>query len=221
MIQSATETVMLTLNKNEIKANGSEEATFTVLADGKDVTGKAVIMQKGSPDTPYDGKTFKTTEPGTYTLYAVYDNVKSDKVSLKATYVPLSFIKQFCIMQFASAACNTCPIMTKAINDVRQQLPNRVIPIVLHVQNRCVNYETLYGVLGKTADMLCPSWPSSLVDLNRKVNIYPTTTSKKLMSAIDYMIAFCPSQTGIAMESKVTDGAIQFTANILTNKTDH
>ena len=34
------------------------------------------------------------------------------------------------------------------------------------------------------------------------------------------MNAFCPSQTGIAMESKVTDGTIQFTANILTNKTD-
>jgi len=220
MIQSATEAVMLTLNKNEIKANGSEEAAFTVLADGKDVTGKAVIMQKGSPDTPYDGKTFKTTEPETYTFYAVYDNIKSDEVSLKATYVPLSFVKQFCIMQFASAACNTCPIMTQAINNVRKQRPNRIVPIVLHVQNRCLNYETLYGVLGKTADMLCPSWPSSLVDLNQKVNIYPISTPKKLISAIDYMNAFCPSQTGIAMESKVTDGTIQFTAHILTNKTD-
>ena len=219
-IRSATETVTLTLNKNKIKANDTEEAVFTVQADGRDVTKKAVIMQKGSPDTVYDGKTFKTIDSDTYTFYAVYDNVKSSEVSLEATYVPLSFIKQFCIMQFASAACNTCPIMTRAINDVREQLPNRVIPVVLHVQNLCVNYETLYGVLGKTADMLCPSWPSSLVDLNRKVNIYPTTTPQKLMSAIDYMIAFCPSQTGIAMESKVTDGTIQFTANILTNKTD-
>ena len=219
-IRSATEAVTLTLSKSEIKANGSEETVFTVFADGKDVTGKAVIMQKGSLDTVYDVKTFKTTEPETYTFYAVYDNVKSDEVSLKATYVPLSFIKQFCIIQFASAACNTCPIMTQAINDVRKQRPNRIVPIVLHVQNRCINYETLYGVLGKTADMLCPSWPSSLVDLNQKVNIYPTSTPQKLISAIDYMNAFCPSQTGIAMESKVTDGTIQFTANILTNKTD-
>lgn len=220
-IQSATEVVTLTLNKSEIKANGAEEATFTVMADGKEVTGKAVITQKGSPDTAYEGKTFKTTEPDTYTFYAVYDNVKSGEASLEATYIPLSFKKQFCIMQFASAACNTCPIMTRAINDVRQQRPNQVIPIVLHVQNTCVNYEALYGVLGKTADMLCPSWPSSLVDLNRKVNVYRTTTPKKLIEAMNYMSVFCPSQTGIAIESKVTDGTIQFTANILTNKTDH
>lgn len=220
-IRSATEAVTLILNKNKIKADGVEEVVFTVQADGRDVTKEAVIMQKGSSDMAYEGKTFKTNEPETYTFYALYDNVKSNEAFLEATYVPLSFTKHFCIMQFASAACNTCPIMTKAINKVREQLPNRIIPIVLHVQNRCTNYETLYGVLGRTADMLCPSWPSSLVDLNQKVNIYRTTTPQKLISAIDYMIAFCPSQTGIAMESKTTDGMIRFTANILTNKTDH
>lgn len=64
-IRSATETVTLTLNKNKIKANDTEEAVFTVQADGRDVTKKAVIMQKGSPDTVYDGKTFKTIDSDT------------------------------------------------------------------------------------------------------------------------------------------------------------
>ncbi len=222
-IQSSTETVILTLDKNEIKADGKETVSFTIKADGKDVTNAAVLMQKSAPDDiVFDGKHFKTVETGTYMFYAVYDSVKSKEVTLKATYIPLKFVKRHCVMQFASATCPSCPIMTQAINETVKKYVNRIEPVVFHLEKHCLNYPELYGVLGATAEMLNPIRKPAvaLVDLHTKVNVYRTTTANRLSDAIYHMATICPPQTGIALKSKETDGVIRFTADILTNQTD-
>ncbi len=222
-IRSSTETVILTLDKNEIKADGKETVSFTVKADGREVTNAAVLMQKSAPDDiVFDGKRFKTVEAGTYTFYAVYDSVKSKELTLKATYIPLKFRKQHCVMQFTSATCHSCPIMTQAIGETVKKYANRIVPVVFHLEKHCLNYPELYGVLGATTEMLNPIRKPSvaLVDLHTKVNVYPTTTVNKLSDAIYHMATICPPQTGIALESKETDGIIRFTADIITNQTD-
>ena len=218
-IHAGAENVTLTVDRTSIHADGSEAATFTVHADGRDVTADATIMRRAATDIAIDGHTFTTTQVGDYTFYALYDRVRSAEVRVKASAVTLNFAKQHCVMQFSSATCINCPIMTAAIDEIVSGTPGRAVPIVFHVKSLCFNYPELYGVLGETADLLCPAWPSALVDMHTKVNIYRTATGEKLNEAFWIMNSYAPAQTGIALHSVVDGGVIRLTTDVLANKT--
>ena len=68
------------------------------------------------------------------------------------------------------------------------------------------------------ADALCPVWPSALVDMHTKVNVYRTATGEKLNEAIWIMNSYAPAQSGIALRSTLEGGVIRLTADVLANK---
>lgn len=218
-VHAAAGSVTLRADRSAIHADGNEAVAFTVTADGHDVTDKAVISLRSTPDIALIGHNFTTTEAGDYAFYATYDGVRSAEVRVKASAMALNFAKQHCIMQFSSATCATCPIMTTAINDIMTLTPGRAVPIVFHVSQLCFNYPELYGVLSETADRLCPAWPSALVDMHTKVNVYRTATREKFNEAIWILNSYAPAQTGIALRSSVEGGTISFTADVAANKT--
>jgi hypothetical protein len=66
-----------------ISDNGEDAAVFTVAYDGEDVTASAVISQKSGPvAVSVEEGEFKTTQAGTYTFTAEYDEVVSDEVTV-------------------------------------------------------------------------------------------------------------------------------------------
>ena len=65
-----------------IKADGSEQVTFKAMYGEEDVTATCKIQSTNG--VTVDNGVFTTTEAGTYNFYALYDNVRSNTVSIDA-----------------------------------------------------------------------------------------------------------------------------------------
>ena len=65
-----------------IKADGEDKVVFTVLYGEEDVTASCTIQT--TTGSVIEGGEFTTTTPGSYNIYALYDNVRSNTVSIDA-----------------------------------------------------------------------------------------------------------------------------------------
>ena len=72
----------LTASPMRIKADGIESVTFTVMYGEEDVTDVCEI--KTTTGDVIEGGVFTTTTVGSYNVYALYDNVRSNTVSIDA-----------------------------------------------------------------------------------------------------------------------------------------
>ena len=80
--------VVLIPSTDCIDATGKETVTFTVFADGEDVTQNATVFML-SNDSELTNKSFSTTTPGVYGFYAIYDGVQSKHITVRAIAVEL------------------------------------------------------------------------------------------------------------------------------------
>ena len=69
-------------SKLRIKADGEDSATLTVMYGEEDVTATCEI--RTTAGDVIEGGAFATTTPGSYNIYALYDNVRSNTVSIDA-----------------------------------------------------------------------------------------------------------------------------------------
>ncbi len=69
-------------SKLRIKADGEDSVEFTVMYGEEDVTATCEI--KTTAGDVIEGGAFATTTPGSYNIYALYDNVRSNTVSVDA-----------------------------------------------------------------------------------------------------------------------------------------
>ena len=76
--------IEITATELTIKANGVDSTKFTVTQDGANVTEKSTIYVDGSV---LNGSRFITTTPGTYTVYAVKGEHKSNELTITAEEV--------------------------------------------------------------------------------------------------------------------------------------
>ena len=76
--------IKITATELTIKANGVDSTKFTVTQDGANVTDKSTIYVNGSV---LNGSRFITTTPGTYTVYAVKGEQKSNELTITAEEV--------------------------------------------------------------------------------------------------------------------------------------
>ena len=72
----------LTASAIRIKADGAETVTFKAMYGEDDVTATCAIQTTAGLSV--EGGVFSTTEAGTYNFYALYDNVRSNTVSVDA-----------------------------------------------------------------------------------------------------------------------------------------
>ena len=73
-------TLTLTASKSSLVADGTDSATFTVKADSSlDVTSECEIYVNGIRN---NGTTFKTSSEGTFSVYALYNGVKSNTMTI-------------------------------------------------------------------------------------------------------------------------------------------
>lgn len=80
--QPVQKSLTLTASKLRIKADGSESVTFTAMYGEEDVTSTCEI--KTTTGEVIEGGVFTTTTSGSYNIYALYDNVRSNTVSIDA-----------------------------------------------------------------------------------------------------------------------------------------
>ncbi|MDR1102631.1 MAG: Omp28-related outer membrane protein [Tannerella sp.] len=216
--------VILTLNPDRLtfRADEKEEVTFSVTADGEDVTPFAGIFRKGEEaDEPLEGTAFATDAPGTHRFYAVYDGDTTAVVPVEATYVARPFFRQQLLMQFSGTVCPNCPLMTGAVNDAQAQgqASGRTVHVIcLHLYGtQC--HSSLAGAIAETSNGLSPEayFPSALVDLREVVGLYVSGTSGLLMNALKSSGAG-PAETGIAVESQVNGTSIDFRVKVRTTR---
>ena len=74
--------LVLTASPMRIKADGTEKVTFKAMYGEDDVTATCEI--KSTNGVIVENGVFTTTEAGTYNFYALYDNVRSNTVSVDA-----------------------------------------------------------------------------------------------------------------------------------------
>ena len=74
-------------SKSEIVADGNDAVTFTVFLDEEDITSQSYICYEVGSNSyqVIDGTSFTTTTAGDYRFFAVYNDVKSNTVDVKAT----------------------------------------------------------------------------------------------------------------------------------------
>ena len=72
-------TIELAASKTTIVADGNDKVTFTVTENGKDITSEATIFVG---ETELSLNVFTSTTAGTYTAYAIKDEVKSNEITI-------------------------------------------------------------------------------------------------------------------------------------------
>ena len=81
--------ITLSVNKNDLVANGKDAITFSVTANEKDITNRVKIIYK-EENTLLSGNTFSTKESGTYTFYATFEDLLSSEIQINAMPVALT-----------------------------------------------------------------------------------------------------------------------------------
>ncbi|MBO7189177.1 MAG: hypothetical protein J6V55_01170 [Alistipes sp.] len=84
IIEEEEKPITLTASATTIKANGVESVKFTVMQDGADVTNASAIYVNNGK---LNGNKFLTTTPGTYSVYAEKDSMRSETITITATEV--------------------------------------------------------------------------------------------------------------------------------------
>lgn len=223
-VEAEAITVAFSAVKETIKANGDDQTSFIVTADGEQVTSEAAIYLKSSGgDILLENNIFRTDEAGNYTFYAEYDGLKSNEVRLSATSVKYSFYKHHLIMQFTSTICPNCPRLEQTITSVVQDKPE-VYHLSFHLfsdrEGQCRS--ALGGAIYDIANDLCPEegFPRATVDLNYDYNyIIRNYNTTKIAEVLTTLTTKYPALTGIAVNSKVQNGVIDFTIKVKPSKT--
>ena len=83
-IDATLQTLRLSVDKNEIVADGSEKTTFSV-TDSNDATVTDAKIYFADTNEVLEGNTFKTKYAGEYKFYAKRGNEKSNTIAVTAT----------------------------------------------------------------------------------------------------------------------------------------
>ena len=132
----------------EIKADGKQEVTFTVMFGSKDVSRDSDMriswVIDGEPKTLKPGvNTFSTTAPAEYHFTARYDYGQGYSSDNEVVVVVKSvsqgvgqkhYYRKLWGMQFTAVSCTYCPRLTASLKNVMAANPGRVVLSAFHVK---------------------------------------------------------------------------------------
>lgn len=126
--------IELKVDKDVIKCDGSDAATFTVVTNEGEVVTEGVTFYSGMEEVSMDNFKFTTSATGEYSFWASYKTFNSNSVTIKAinTTAPdvvadpkpnsTSFVRRVFLTQFTGTQCGYCPGMTNWLNVLRKDL---------------------------------------------------------------------------------------------------
>lgn len=135
-------------DKTEIKADGQQEVTFTVMFGSEDVSRDPNMsitrVADGVSKSMKPGvNTFSTTAAADYHFTARYysgqEYLTDNEVVVKAKSVAQSvgqknYYRKLWGMQFTAVSCNYCPRLTASLKNVMTANPGRVVLSAFHVK---------------------------------------------------------------------------------------
>lgn len=122
--------IILSVDKDLIKSDGTDIATFTVLTDnGEQIKDEVTFFNENFEEIQIDNFKFSTDKPGEYKFWAAYKTFNSETVTIKAINASApevapdsepsntSFARKMFITQFTGTNCGFCPSMIYIMKD--------------------------------------------------------------------------------------------------------
>lgn len=217
-------------DKEEILADGTDKVTFTVIYGSSDVSqlsgmrisanlnGKVTELGKGV-------NVFTSLVPGEYVFTAVYDygGEKRTDNSVKVTVMPTGnqlssgYRQKMIAMQFTSVGCVNCPILASAIRNVRENCPDRIIPVAFHMDYDIADPMTLSmnsRFYSKVSGRDDHSVGLPMFALNfRQSSEHIVNEYAKIVAEMELQAELYPPVCGVAVETSYDDVSRKVTVN--------
>lgn len=136
------------ISSNKILGDGIDNTVISVLDQtSKDVSNlvKLYINDQVSPAT-----SFKSLNPGIFDIYAAYDTIKSNIVSVEVVEdAGLLFQKNVLLEQYTGTWCGWCPRAIGQIESI-QSTDNKIVHVALHLSDGMTYFQnsTLFKSFG-------------------------------------------------------------------------
>lgn len=185
----------LELVVSENKVRIGTEVSFTVLDGGTDVTAAARI--RNVKTETYVESAFVPEETGVYRFEAELDGRVSKPVSLTAvgSFEPQGeFYRQVLVQKFTATWCQYCPLMTSGLENLDQEVPDRMIVMAVH----CNDAFSIIECQKLADDFRIVSLPSAVFDCR----VVTTYMAAQLKEALEGELDDYPAVCGIAAESE-------------------
>lgn len=224
------------VDKNEIEANGSDLATFTVMFGKEDVsTNKTLQLIRTCEGVetymPYGVNSFSTVVGGEYSFRAEYYNAGKYYTDNNVIVVAKSNAvagetknyKQHTLgFQFTSVGCTSCPTLAANLKAICSNFPGRVIPVAFHqdfdMQDPMTHPMTAsYYKLIKRQGL--PQFNANLIIDDSYITVLDYAT---IVEILDRVEANYPATCGVAIESSqivdgASDGDVEVTVKVTSN----
>lgn len=207
--------ILLEADKDALVADGVDKVTFTVTADGKDVTFRSKITVDG---VAISGNAFSTGTPGRYAFKAVCDGSESNTVVIEAEPVKeivSQFVKNVAVFEFTGAWCTFCPSGYSNMNFIISR--NDAYKETVHIM-------AFHSASGGKDELGIPETDKIMSDL--KVGdgfpsfITELRTSGGLTDGNSFKASLIeafeenPSHCAVAVSSQAADGKVKVTAKV-------
>lgn len=214
--------LVLQKNKNTLDADGKDMVLFTVLQAGMDVTSDATIRNI-TTGQDLTGKSFSTTQAGSYIFEASYEGSISGQVSVVANEVSAQvskFVRRICAMEFTGTWCAWCPQgMTKLAYLIDTYYDGVAYLIAVHSDGDGPDPMAI-----EQSDILArkfqvSSYPSCVVDMRHTMGL--SESYSVMRSAFDESLNGYPAHCGVAIQSEYMEATSQakVTVRVTSEKT--
>ncbi len=85
--------------------------------------------------TKIDGFSYKFEELRDYIIYAKYDGVKSQELTVKTTAPESTYVTKVLLEDYTGTWCGYCPRMVTVIENAVEEFDDKVIPVALHADD--------------------------------------------------------------------------------------
>lgn len=221
--------LMIKADKTEIKADGSDCVTFTVMFGSEDVSTKKtmhIVKEfEGKTENLVNGaNVFSTTAPGTYRfsayLYSGGEYISENHVTVTAvkTEEGVSYVQKVIGEQFTSLGCSSCPGLGSAIKEAQSEMPGVLIPLSFHMDFSSVAdpmsvdataaFQRYHGFQGL---------PYFNMNFHKAQGVASNASS--IISAIDDELKNNPTTCGVAIDTEydASAGSLEVVAKITSN----
>jgi thiol-disulfide isomerase/thioredoxin len=228
--------LVLSADKTKIKADGSDEVTFTVKQDDVDVTDKVFICAADENGSCLMSNTFSSSTPGVYRFHAYFsadtelaNHPYSNVVTITVEPVggqtsgfdaTRTLHKNVMFFFFTATWCGPCTTLKANTKTLMQTYGDNVVTLNCYSNdsNSKVNTsitETFISQFGKDSRFSMSAYPYTIVDLNMGF------TGTIAVESLEYYYDTCmenPATTGIKVDSAISGGKVYATVAVGAQK---
>lgn len=216
--------ITLKVDKDVIKCDGTDAATFTVITDEGEVVTDGVKFYSGMEEVEMPGFKFTTAKEGEYSFWASYKTFDTSKfpVTIKAitTTVPevevaadpkpnsTSFVRRVMLTQFTGTQCGFCPGIVNWLHVLRNDLgmKNKTVLAAVHSGMNSGDPAAISSPKSSDAPFDNKNVPFLSLDMCMGTGWYNDVTNLEyatlLKEAIDERMKNVPATAGISVNPR-------------------